>query len=172
MNAPELILTNGKVYSVTLDDEIIRGDAVAVKDGKIFKVGTADEIAAFASDDTEVIDCHGNTILPGLCDAHCHPSLAASSMAGADLFGVYREEGQSADEVIDILMGKLKEYIDANPDKEVIRGPAGFIRFSTLRSGCRRDMISTKYALTNQSFSNPSASTTFGQTRKQLKSQG
>ena len=122
MSAPELILTNGKVYSVTLDDEIIRGDAVAVKDGKIFKVGTADEIAAFASDDTEVIDCHGNTILPGLCDAHCHPSLAASSMAGADLFGVYREEGQSADEVIDILMGKLKEYVDANPDKEVIRG--------------------------------------------------
>ena len=35
MSAPELILTNGKVYSVTLDDEIIRGEAVAVKDGKI-----------------------------------------------------------------------------------------------------------------------------------------
>ena len=120
MSSADLILTNGKVYSVTMDDEIIRGEAVAVKDGKIFKVGTADEIAVFAGEGTEVIDCKGNTILPGLCDAHCHPSLAAASMSAADLFGVYREEGQSADDVIDILMAKLKEYVDANPDKEDI----------------------------------------------------
>ena len=122
MNIPELILTNGKVYSVAMDDSIIRGEAVAVKDGKIMKVGTAENIMGLAGDETEVIDCGGNTILPGLCDAHCHPSIALTAMSGADLFGVYREEEQSADEVIDILMQKLKEYVDANPDKEVIRG--------------------------------------------------
>ena len=43
-------------------------------------------------------------------------------MAGADLFGVYREEGQSAEDVISILMGRLKEYVDSHPDEKVIRG--------------------------------------------------
>ena len=122
MSAPELILTNGKVYSVALDGKVTHAEAVAIKGGRILKIGASSEIEALADETTDVIDCKGNTILPGLCDVHCHPSIAAASMSAADLFGVYRQEGQSADEVIDILMGKLKEYVDANPDKEVIRG--------------------------------------------------
>ena len=122
MKAPELILTNGKVYSVKLNDEIVRGEAVAVREGKILKIGNKEEIMNLAGENTEIIDCNGNTILPGLCDAHCHPSIAAASMAGADLFGVYREEGQSAEDVISILMGRLKEYVDSHPDEKVIRG--------------------------------------------------
>lgn len=122
MQAPELILTNGKVYSVALDDRIIRGEAVAVRDGKIQKVGSTSDVMAFADEHTEIVDCGGNTILPGLCDAHCHPSIAVSVVSGADLFGVYRQEGQSADDVIGILMARLKDYVDAHPEQEVIRG--------------------------------------------------
>lgn len=122
MSTADLILTNGKVYSVTMDDRIIRAEAVAVKDGKIIEIGSSDDIGKLADDSTEIIDCRGNTILPGLCDSHCHPSIAATSMKSADLFGVYREEGQSADEVIDILTDKLREYVEAHPKDKVIRG--------------------------------------------------
>ena len=100
-NNADMILINGRVYSVTLDGEVVRGEAVAVAEGRILKVGTNDEIKALAGRETEVIDCQGNTILPGLCDVHCHPALAAASESGADLFGVYRQEGKSTDDNTD-----------------------------------------------------------------------
>ena len=120
--AADLILTNGKVYSITSDDCIIRADAVAVKNGKILETGSVNEIMKYADDETEIVDCCGNTILPGMCDAHCHPSIAMTAMNSADLFGAYRQDGQSADDVIDILMERLREYVDEHPDDKVIRG--------------------------------------------------
>lgn len=122
MHTADLILTNGKVYSVNMKDEITRAEAVAVKDGHIVKIGSDDEIRMLAGKATEMVDCHGNTILPGLCDAHCHPAVAVTSRKSADLFDAYPEEGQSADELIDSLMVRLKKYIDENPDQEIIRG--------------------------------------------------
>ena len=56
------ILKNGKVFSVKADGSIIRGSAVAIKDGIIIKVGTDAEAEAFANDTTDIIDCQGNTI--------------------------------------------------------------------------------------------------------------
>ena len=120
------ILKNGKVFSVKADGSIIRGSAVAIKDGIIIKVGTDAEAEAFANEKTDIIDCQGNTILPGMCDAHCHPSIACASLAGVDLFGIYRSEEQTADDVIEIYKQKLTEYIEANPDKQFIRG-AGWV---------------------------------------------
>lgn len=118
----ELVLLNGKIYSIKENDERVYGTAVAVADGLIQKIGTDEEMAAYISDDTQVIDCHGNSILPGLCDAHCHPSYASSTHVGCDLFGVYKEDDQSEDEVIDIYMERLKDFIEANPDNELYRG--------------------------------------------------
>ena len=70
MTKADKILVNGKVYSVLADNSILRGTAVAISDGRILKVGSDEEIKAFASEATEVIDCGGNTILPGMGDAH------------------------------------------------------------------------------------------------------
>ena len=118
----ELVLLNGKIYSIKENNERVYGTAVAVADGLIQKIGTDEEIASYISDDTQVIDCQGNSILPGLCDAHCHPSYASSTHVGCDLFGVYKEDDQSEDEIIDIYMERLKTFIEANPDNELYRG--------------------------------------------------
>ncbi|MCF0144016.1 MAG: amidohydrolase family protein, partial [Firmicutes bacterium] len=141
MAKADKILINGKVYSVLEDNSILRGTAVAISGGRILKVGNDEEIKGFASEDTEVIDCGGNTILPGMCDAHCHPSIACASLGGAFLFGVYKEEGQSEEDVIEIYKQMLKEYVDANPDKPFIRG-AGWIKgnFSENRWPNRHDL--------------------------------
>ena len=56
MKAPELILTNGKVYSVKLNDEIVRGEAVAVREGKILKIGNKEEIMNLAGENTEITE--------------------------------------------------------------------------------------------------------------------
>lgn len=135
------ILINGKVYSVLADDTIVRGTALAISGDRILKVGSNEEVSAFAGDDTKIIDCGGGTILPGMCDAHCHPSVACASLDGVQMFGVYKEEGQSAEDIIEIYKGMLKEYIEAHPDKNFIRG-AGWVltNFSEKRWPNRHDL--------------------------------
>lgn len=122
------ILVNGKVFSVDLDGKVTRGEAVAIKDGKILEIGTDEQIRALADDSTDIIDCGGNTILPGLCDAHCHPSIAATLESGANLFELYVDEEHPAEEVIEALCQRVKEFADANPDKKVVRGTGWVIQ--------------------------------------------
>jgi hypothetical protein len=71
---PEAVLFNGKI--VTLDAAGSTAGAVAVQDGKILKVGSADEIKKLAGSSTRLIDLGGKTVVPGLIDAHCHPMEA------------------------------------------------------------------------------------------------
>ncbi len=72
--APEVIYFNGKI--VTLDAAGSMAGAVAVQDGKILKVGSADEIKKLAEPSTRLVDLGGKTVVPGLIDAHCHPMEA------------------------------------------------------------------------------------------------
>lgn len=118
----DLIIKNGKILSVALDGSILRATAAAVKDGKILAVGSDNEIEQFKCDDTKIINCSGNSVLPGMCDAHCHPSISASAYSGCNLFGIYIRENETADEVIDKYMDCLKKFIEANPDDTLIRG--------------------------------------------------
>lgn len=65
----DLILTNAIVY--TLDKQMSKQEAFAVKDGKFVGVGTNEEIAdAFES--SKVLDLEGRAVYPGFIDAHCH----------------------------------------------------------------------------------------------------
>lgn len=122
MKKADLVLLNGKIYSIDKEGRRISGTAVAVADEKILTVGTDDEIRLLAGPDTQIIDCSGKSILPGLSDTHCHPSIAAAASAACDLFSIYRQEGESAASVIEKYQQRLKEYIEKNPDKLLIRG--------------------------------------------------
>ena len=74
----DLILHSGKV--VTVDATFSIAEAVAVKNGRVVAVGrTADVLARERGPKTQVIDLKGQTVLPGLTDAHTHPLGAALS---------------------------------------------------------------------------------------------
>ena len=60
------------------------GDALAIAGGRIAGVGRYADLAALVGPATEVIDCGGRAIVPGLDDAHCHPFAAARAAAGVD----------------------------------------------------------------------------------------
>ncbi|WP_298514930.1 amidohydrolase [uncultured Kordia sp.] len=66
----DLIITNAKV--AVMDGKRTITEAIAVKDGKILKTGTNEEILVFASDNTKTINAEGKTIIPGLNDSHLH----------------------------------------------------------------------------------------------------
>ena len=68
----DLILTNGNIY--TVNDKQARAEAVAVKGDRIVFVGSNAEAQKYVDKNTRVVDLHGNTVVPGLTDAHHHLS--------------------------------------------------------------------------------------------------
>lgn len=67
----DLILHHGKI--VTVDDRFSIGEAIAVRDGRIERVGTDNEILALKGPGTETVDLAGKMVIPGLIDSHSHP---------------------------------------------------------------------------------------------------
>jgi predicted amidohydrolase YtcJ len=70
----DLILHHGKV--VTVDPKFSIHEALAVKDGRILRVGTDADVLQTRGPRTEVLDLGGKTVLPGLIDSHVHPGGA------------------------------------------------------------------------------------------------
>jgi predicted amidohydrolase YtcJ len=68
--AADLIIVNGRVVTVDHADTV--AEAVAVRDGKIVKVGPSAEIKRFAGNKTRVIDLGGKPLYPGFIDTHEH----------------------------------------------------------------------------------------------------
>lgn len=121
--AADMIVFNGKVFSVSEDDTVIGGSAVVICDSVIKTVCETDEEAMrYAGDETELIDCQGNTILPGLCDDHAHPSWAASFYIGCSLFEAMSSPEDTSDDAIEKYRERLRPYIAANPDYKLYRG--------------------------------------------------
>jgi predicted amidohydrolase YtcJ len=69
----DLIFTNGIV--VTMDEALPVEEALAVRDGRIAAVGTAEEILPLRTAGTEVVDLGGRAVLPGFVEAHGHPTM-------------------------------------------------------------------------------------------------
>jgi hypothetical protein len=109
--APDLILTNGIVY--TVDAARSRAEAVAVSDGRIAAVGTAAEIGELAGPRTRVVDLGGRLLLPGFVDAHMHASSATE-----ELFDVALDGCHSVAECV----ATVARFAAAHPELPFIRG--------------------------------------------------
>ena len=141
MATADMILKNAKIFSVGQDSALTTGEAVIIKNGIIQSICSSEEALDYEGNDTQIIDCVGNTVLPGLCDAHCHPSIAAAVYAGCDLFGIYIQENETPDEVIDKYMARLKTFADSHTENTLIRG-TGWVQgnFITDRKPTRHDI--------------------------------
>jgi predicted amidohydrolase YtcJ len=66
----DLILRGGKI--ITMDGTRSVVTSLAVSKGKILAAGSDSEIAACSGPRTQIINLHGQTVLPGLIDVHTH----------------------------------------------------------------------------------------------------
>lgn len=82
MDAPDLLLTNA--HALTLDRARPRADAIAIRGGRIAWVGACGGSLPALPPHTQVIDCGGQTIVPGFIDAHCHILAYASALTAVD----------------------------------------------------------------------------------------
>ncbi|QZY51683.1 amidohydrolase [Leucobacter tenebrionis] len=111
---PDLILTNGRVY--TVDPANPRAEAIAVAGGRIVAVGSADEVGALAGPDTEVRDLAGAFLMPGLADVHNHFFLAGKE----ELFELRVPIGAHLDGILEAVRTHAAEL---PADAWVVGGP-------------------------------------------------
>ncbi len=103
--AADLYFENGIIYTADDGDTVV--EAIAVKDGKIVFVGTAEEGQPYKAAAAEVVDLEGNMLMPGIIDGHLHSM--APYFLDFDLLGITTEAET---------MQHIRDYIEANPDKE------------------------------------------------------
>jgi enamidase len=68
-----LLKNIGTIVSGDIENPLLEGDAILIRDGKIAGVGLLGDFDVSACE--KVVDCDGATVTPGLIDSHCHPIL-------------------------------------------------------------------------------------------------
>ena len=71
-DSADIIFKNGNIY--TANEKTPRAQAIAVKGDRIVFVGSNSDAQKYVGTATRLVDLHGNTVLPGMTDAHHHLS--------------------------------------------------------------------------------------------------
>ena len=106
----DTVYVNARFY--TEDESNPDAEAMAVKDGVIIYIGTADteELAALTGEKTEVIDLQGAFVTPNIIDAHSHPGIVCTTSWYTDM----PEECCTVESILDF----VASYCDEHPADE------------------------------------------------------
>ncbi len=126
----ERIITNGRL--ITFDDNHTRAGAIAIRDGRIAAVGSADDIANLAGPDTVTHDAAGATVLPGFIESHVHLFGGADELDSLNLMNTTGEEG---------LARAVHSYAATRPENEIIYA-----------TGCHYDVLGPGRSTTRQAL--------------------
>ena len=117
------VYRNAKVYSIAMDGTETHAQAVAIKDGSFIYVGDEVGVKEYIGSATEVVDCKGKSVIPGLGDAHMHLAHAAKKFATCSFGAIVPDPDKDTPEgVVKKLQEVLKNYVEENEDAPVIRG--------------------------------------------------
>jgi hypothetical protein len=98
----DLIAFNGRIH--TVDDSIPNATALVVGGGRVLYVGDSAGAMAFRTDETQLADLQGNTVIPGMVDAHAHLAGLGAALRNVDLVGT-----ASYEEVIARVVERARE---------------------------------------------------------------
>lgn len=117
------VYRNAKVYSVALDGTETHAEALVIKDGKFAYVGDETGATEWIGNTTEVIDCKGKSVIPGLGDAHLHHAQAVLKYGTCSFSHIVpNPETDTPDGVVKLIQEKLKIYAEEHKNAPVIRG--------------------------------------------------
>lgn len=97
----DILLTNGNFY--TVDPSMPSATAVAIKDGRILKLGTDLDILNLKGETTKVIDLDGQFAMPGFIEGHGHFSGLGKSLINLNFLN-----SKNWQEIVDMVAEKAK----------------------------------------------------------------
>jgi predicted amidohydrolase YtcJ len=118
--AGDTVLIHGHIY--TGNPGMPWVTALAVKDARIEAVGS-DAAVLKHRGHAQVIDLHGQTVIPGIVDSHTHVLYGAYALHGMNLS---TPEGSITPEKPELFVERLKAYAAAHPHDAVLFGRADF----------------------------------------------
>ncbi|XP_065029057.1 protein LONG AFTER FAR-RED 3-like isoform X2 [Musa acuminata AAA Group] len=136
----DLVVMNATIY--TSDPSLPFAQAMAVRGGRILRVGSYSSVEDLVGQETYVLNLNGNVVMPGFIDSHLHLIYGGLQMGRVELRGVKSQE----------------EF--ARKIKEALREPSGLLVDSAMKLVLavipevsihdRRDSLirASKYALT------------------------
>ncbi len=98
----DLVMLHGHLLTVDARDSV--AEALAVKDGRIVRVGTDREVRTLVGRGTTVIDLHGRTATPGLIDTHAH--LLESGLGA--VYSVQLSDARSVADIVRLVAQRAK----------------------------------------------------------------
>ena len=107
----DVVFVNGNVY--TVNEKQPRAEAIAVKGDRIVFVGSNANAKRFQGAGTRVIDLHGETVVPGMTDAHYHFIGVGQREMNLNLDGITNLED---------FLAKVKERVDRTKPEEWVTG--------------------------------------------------
>ncbi|WP_426689857.1 amidohydrolase [Rhodanobacter ginsengiterrae] len=110
--AADLLVSNVNGYTLDGSGKLQHFQALLVDQGKVVATGTSADLSQRAGN-ARVVDGHGQTLLPGLIDAHGHVLELGYARNSVDL---------SSTTSLDEALAKVKAYAAAHPEAKWIRG--------------------------------------------------
>ncbi|KAJ4804799.1 Amidohydrolase family [Rhynchospora pubera] len=86
----EMVVLNATIY--TSDASLPFAEAMAVRDGRILRVGDFSTIQDLIGDNTYKLNLNGNVVLPGFIDSHVHLIIGGLQLMRAELGGIRNKE--------------------------------------------------------------------------------
>ncbi|KAK6933978.1 Amidohydrolase 3 [Dillenia turbinata] len=82
----DFVVTNGFIF--TSDPSLPFADSMAVRDGRVLRVGKFSSLQNLCRDETEVMNLDGKVVVPGFIDSHVHLLFGGLQMAQVELHGL------------------------------------------------------------------------------------
>ncbi|CAL9246222.1 unnamed protein product [Arabidopsis halleri] len=86
----DLLVRNGTIF--TSDSSLPFADSMAIRNGRILKVGSFATLKGFIGDGTMEVNLEGKIVVPGLIDSHVHLISGGLQMAQVGLRGVSQKD--------------------------------------------------------------------------------
>jgi predicted amidohydrolase YtcJ len=119
--AGDTLLIHGHIY--TGNPKAPWAQALAITGTRIEVVGTDQEILRRQQAETDVIDLHGKTVIPGISDSHTHMWFGAMELHG---FNLSTPESSITPDNSDAIVAKIKAFAADHPNDKVLIGRADF----------------------------------------------
>ena len=119
--AGETLLIHGHIY--TGNPQAPWASALSVKGSRIEAVGSDSAVLKHRDSRSQVIDLHGQTVIPGIVDSHTHLLYGAFALHGMNLS---TPQASITPDKPDLLVERLKAYAAAHPTDAVLFGRVDF----------------------------------------------
>ena len=119
--ASDTLLIHGHIY--TGNRNAPWAQALAITGTRIEVVGSDQEILKRQQPNTDVIDLHGQTVIPGISDSHTHMWFGAMELHG---FNLSTPEVSLTPDNADALVEKIKAFAASHPNDKILFGRADF----------------------------------------------